>query len=149
VRGSGAGWVMTDDEWRDEKRMLERVLALLGSAQFAARNAASDAARAMPHASLRAMTDATFACYDAAVASAHRDSAQSVVPPFPATRVRDALGYRPWLPPPPDPPAVASPRGVGAWIAHAAVGLRTRLPGRILYRLAPAALVERLKRRLG
>ena len=50
VRDSGAGWVMTDAEWRDEERMLERLLAVLGTANVAARDAASAAALAMPHA---------------------------------------------------------------------------------------------------
>ena len=67
VRDSGAGWVMTDAEWRDEKRMLERVLAVLGTANAAARRNASASASAMPQASLRSMIDATFACYDTAV----------------------------------------------------------------------------------
>ena len=145
VRGSGAGWVMAMEEWRDEKRMLERVLAVLGTANVEAHRAASTAALAMPHASLRAMTDSTFACYDAAVASAPPASLQ----PFSAARVRDALGYEPWTPPTVAPPAPPPPRGFGARIAHAAVGIRHKLPGRVLYRLAPAALVERLKRHLG
>jgi hypothetical protein len=155
VRGSGAGWVMSDAEWRDEKLMLERVLAILGTASNAARQAASDAARAVPHASLRAMTEAAFACYAAAIAAAEKGARQSPSQPslqsFPSARVRDALGYRPWMPPPRDAPqpAAPAPRGIGARIAHAAVGMRHKLPGRVLYRLAPAAIVERLKRHLG
>ena len=145
VRGSGAGWILTDAEWRDEKQMLERVLAVLSTANDDARLAASSAARAIPHASVRAMTDATYACYAAAVASTPADSVQ----PFPAARVRDALGYRRWSPPSRMPAPIAPPRGFAGRIAHAAVGIRHRLPGRVLYRLAPAALVERLKRHLG
>ncbi len=146
VRGSGAGWVMTGDEWRDEKRMLERVLAILGTKNADARRAASTAARAMPHASLREMTEATFDCYDAAVATAQPWPA---LQPFSPVRVRDALGYRPWTPPSQASPAAASPQGVGRQIARAAVAIRHKLPGRILYRLAPASLVERLKHYLG
>ncbi len=63
------------------------------------RDKASAAALAMPHASLHAMTEATFACYDAAVALPQ--SAQlppslqpTALQPFPNARVRDALGYR-------------------------------------------------------
>jgi GT2 family glycosyltransferase len=151
VRGSGAGWIMSDAEWRDEKLMLERVLAILGTANGAARLGASDNARAVPHASLRAMTDAAFACYTAAIASGSTGALQSSLRAFPAARVRDALGYRPWLPPPRDAtePAAASPQGIGAHIARAAAGIRHKLPGRVLYRLAPAALVARLKRHLG
>ena len=54
---SGAGWVMTEAEWRDEARMLDRVLALLGTAACAMRatrgaprraHAARDVARRWP-----------------------------------------------------------------------------------------------------
>ena len=65
-----------------------------------------------------------------------------------AARVRDALGYRAWTPPAPDRIAAAPAHGVGGRIAHAAVAIRHKLPGRILYRLAPASLVERLRQYL-
>jgi glycosyltransferase involved in cell wall biosynthesis len=149
VRDSGAGWVMTDAEWRDEKRMLERVLAALGTANAQARDNASAAASAMPQASLRSMIDATFARYDAAVAVAPASLPRPSLRPFAAARVRDALGYRPWTPPPQAPTPVAPPRGIGGRVAQAAVAIRHNLPGRILYRMAPASLVERLKRHLG
>jgi len=117
----------------------------------------------MPHASLSGMTDATFACYDVAAArsisveaapqSTGQPEFQSTLPhpslqPFNASRVRDALGYRPWTPPAQDWMSAAPASGVGGRIAHAAVTIRHKLPGRILYRLAPASLVERLKQYL-
>ena len=148
VRGSGAGWVLSDAEWRDERRLLERVLGLLGTANAMPRSAASDNAKAVPHSSLRAMTDATFALYDTAGAT-RTGAPSSALRPFANSRVRDALGYEAWSPPAPIPPGpVATPQGVGARLAHAAVGIRHALPGRVLYRLAPAALVERLKKHL-
>ena len=147
VRDSGAGWVMSDAEWRDEERMLERLLAVLGTANAAACRAAATAALKMPHASLPAMTEATFARYDAAVASA-RSMQPPSLQPLAAVRVRDALGYRAWTPPLPGRIAVGPARGVGGRIAHAAVAIRHKLPGRILYRLAPASLVERLRQYL-
>ena len=141
---------MSDDEWRDERRMLERVLSVLGTANANTHRAASAAALAMPHATLRAMADATIACYDAAVASAQPASLQLSLPPFATARVRDALGYLAWTPPTIAPPVPArAPRGFGAQIARAAVDIRHKWPGRVLYRLAPAALVERLKKHLG
>ncbi|MEO8345764.1 MAG: glycosyltransferase [Betaproteobacteria bacterium] len=166
VRHSGAGWVLNDDEWRDEKRMLERILAVLGTARAGAREAASNAARAIPHASLGAMTDATFRCYDIAVARAPvnewhapersplgstvQSSLRPSLQPFPAARIRDALGYRPWMTlRPAQVESEVPPQGLSARIAHAALGIRHKLPGRVLYRLAPAALVERLKKHLG
>ena len=145
VRDSGAGWVMSDAEWRDEERMLERLLAVLGAAHAAERDAASATALAIPHQSLRAMNDATIACYAAAAAATPRVSVQ----PLDRARVRDALGYQPWTPavrtPSHTPPR---PRGIGGRIAHAAADIRHKLPGRILYRLAPASLVERLRQYL-
>ncbi len=42
VRDSGAGWVLTDAEWRDEERMLERLLSVLGTANVAARQGCGD-----------------------------------------------------------------------------------------------------------
>jgi len=150
VRGSGSGWVMTEAQWRDEKLMLERVLSILGTANGEAHQKASIAAFAMPHATLAEMTDATLACYAAAVASMPLAASQPSLRSFPAVRVRDALGYRPWVPPARVLPTVAPPpRGIGTRIAHAAIGIRHKLPGRVLYRLAPAALVERLKKHLG
>jgi O-antigen biosynthesis protein len=149
VRGSGAGWVMTDAEWRDERRMLDRILALLATANTAAYRVAAGVAATMPHASLRAMTDATFACYDAAVTIQQSASTPASCRAFAAARVRDALGYRPWTPPALVVPAAASQQGIGDRVARAAAGIRHTFPGRVLYRLAPAALVERLKRRLG
>jgi len=161
VRDSGAGWVLSDAEWRDEEKMLERVLSVLGAANAAARSAAATAAKAMPHASLPGMTDATFACYEAAVAAAQSTSMRPTgeptsqsslrptsLQPFNAVRMRDALGYTAWTPPAPDRMAVASASGVGGRIAHAAAAIRHKLPGRILYRLAPASLVARLRQYL-
>jgi len=139
---------MTDVQWRDEKRMLERVLAILGTANDEARRDASIAARAMPHASLRAMTDATFACYARAVATMPPAALPPSLPSFTAARVRDALGYRAWTPPS-LPTALAAPHGFGDRIVRAALGIRHKWPGRVLYRLAPAALVERLRKHLG
>ncbi len=149
VRGSAAGWVLSDEEWRNEDRMLERVLAVLGTANVASRQTASAAARVVPHASLRAMTDATFACYDKAVAARRSAPTPADLRPFPASRVRDSLGYRPWTPPVPMlQDSATTTRSVGARIAHAALGMRHGLPGRVLYRMAPAALVARLKKHL-
>jgi glycosyltransferase involved in cell wall biosynthesis len=145
VRDSGAGWVMTDAEWRDEERMLDRVLAVLGTAHAAERDAASATALVIPQQTLRAMNEATFICYAEAVAAAPRVS----VRPLDPARVRDALGYQPWTPPvATSAPAAPRPRGIGGRIAHAAAAIRHKLPGRVLYRLAPAALVQRLKRHL-
>ena len=93
------------------------------------------------------MNDATIGCLCAAAPLRTHPDAVALQPLAPA-RVRDALGYRAWTPPSPDRIAAAPAHGVGGRIAHAAVAIRHKLPGRILYRLAPASLVERLRQYL-
>ena len=65
VAETGAGWVLSDDEWRSEARMLDRIVAVLDSSradEFA--EAAARAKRAIQP-TLQAMTDATIAIYRA------------------------------------------------------------------------------------
>jgi O-antigen biosynthesis protein len=71
--------------------------------------------------------------------------------PFDRPRVRDALGYVPWTPPPLEvaaapaasiPTVDSDPRGT---VAQAALRLRQTLPGRVLYRLTPARVRRALK----
>jgi hypothetical protein len=98
------------------------------------------------------MAEATFACYAEAAGTAAGGVPQSALPSFAAARVRDALGYRPWHPPRQASAvrsAAAAPRNLEGRVARAAAGIRHRWPGRVLYRLAPPALVARLKRHLG
>ncbi|MBK6395605.1 MAG: glycosyltransferase, partial [Betaproteobacteria bacterium] len=53
VSPTGAGWVLDDAEWRDERRMLDRIEALLASSRADDLARASRAAAAMPRISLR------------------------------------------------------------------------------------------------
>ncbi len=149
VRGSGAGWVMTEDEWRNESLMLDRILALVAHENDAKMQAAAAAARAQPHASLQDMTNATLAVYEDACQQ--RPHAATPLRTFACARVRDALGYTAWT-----PPAVAlsvtqpvpAPKGLVATIARAAIAIRPTMIGRILFRLTPMVLVTALKARL-
>ncbi|MFO1322734.1 MAG: glycosyltransferase [Burkholderiales bacterium] len=135
VASGGAGWVMTDDEWRDEARMLDRILALVDPAARDSLAAAADAARRRPHTTLAQMVEATFALYESAIsAAAKRVPAE----PFPAARVRLALRYAPWTPPAPDRLPAMAPVGL-----FARIGL-TR-PGRLLARLAPAPVRDAVR----
>ena len=156
IGASGAGWVLTDDEWRDEMLMLERIAALAGDASNDARARAEANARAVVHASPRQMADATLARYAAA---AEARAAQPAAPRFTNLRVRDALGYRAWTPPEvtfaPSGDALESQRPVTAeesgWLARfarRALAIRRTPMGRVLYRMTPTPLIDALKARL-
>jgi GT2 family glycosyltransferase/glycosyltransferase involved in cell wall biosynthesis len=148
VRDSGAGWIMTDAQWRDEAQMLDRLCALLAVPERARLAAASTCARALPHATLSAMTQATFARYDNALATA-KATAQQPLQPLVAARLRYALGYAPWV-----PPTVARLTGASSSanflgrVARAAANRRNTLAGRVLLRLTPTAVVAALRARL-
>jgi GT2 family glycosyltransferase/glycosyltransferase involved in cell wall biosynthesis len=145
VAGHDAGWVMTDEEWRDESAMLDRLLDLLSPYHAVAiENAGLRAAR-MPVATLDAMIDATARVYEAAVAAAPVASL-----PVDRRRIAEAFGYRPWVPPA-RPGAVAtaeadipSPGG----LTRTAIRFRHTPVGRLLYRLMPPRAVDALKARL-
>lgn len=144
VGDSGAGWVMTDAEWRDERAMLARLVALLAPAARDSLAAAAQRAAQRPHATPRDMADATFALYDAALA-AHGDTTSPK--PLDPVRLRYALHYRAWHPPAVDAAPAASP-GLLSRVARAAARRRHTLAGRMLYRLAPSGMVARLRERL-
>ena len=148
VRGSGAGWIMTDAEWRDEAQMLERLCTLLSRYGSEALAAAAMHARALPHATLAQMTQAAFALYDRALANANA-TPQQPLQPLAAARLRHALGYVPWLPPPASVPfgGATSVRFLDR-VARAAANRRNTVAGRILFRLAPTAVVAALRARL-
>ena len=70
-RDSGAGWIMTDAQWRDEAQMLDRLCALLRAHRSAIRiAAASTRARALPHAALDADDAGNFRSVRDAMANA-------------------------------------------------------------------------------
>jgi hypothetical protein len=146
VRNSGAGWVLSDAEWRDEAAMLARLSALLAPGSAAELAAAASAARTRPHATPEAMADATFALYEAARARAGTAALGAFAP----ERVRDALGYAPWDPPQsPSARAVAAARG--NWlgrVARLALERRQTLAGRLLIRVTPAPLRAAVRSRL-
>ena len=138
VAGSGAGAVLTDDEWRDEARMLERIGVLLAPEGREALAAAARAARARPQAALADMAAATFALYERALVQAPAGAAAPAKPLAPA-RLRHALRYVPW-----HPPEVAAnvppPAGALARVGRTAAG-------RALARFVPAPLRAALRAR--
>ena len=152
VEGSGAGWIMTDAQWRDEESMLDRIVALLDGENRCDLEAAARRARDVPHASLTEMADATFDAYEHALENV---IARASFRPFARARVRDALGYRPWM-----PPSIAEPVHVASSVkrresgdvvtrvAQAALAIRHTVLGRTLYRVTPRPLLDVLKARL-
>ena len=120
--GTGAGWVMTDDEWRDETRDARaHRRARRAGARGGARGAAARAA-AMPQATLAAMAAATLDVYvrdDRGVALTRRRSRSR--PRACATRSATA----PWRPPVPQPVAAPVPEPLRVdRVARAAMRLR-------------------------
>ncbi len=145
VGDSGAGWVMTDGEWRDERAMLDRIIDVLAPRARSALTSAAQRAAQRPHATPSEMADATFALYDAAVAEATGAPAPKPLDPV---RLRYALHYRAWHPPAVPPAPDAAPAGLLSRVARAAARRRHTLAGRMLYRLAPSGMVARLRGRL-
>ena len=93
LEGSGAGWIMSDAEWRDEARMLDRIEAILAVPDALAD--ASRVARVMPRVTIETMAQRTLAHYESAIAG----RAMPMLPPLEKGRVLYALGYRPWRAP--------------------------------------------------
>ncbi|MFO1311890.1 MAG: glycosyltransferase [Burkholderiales bacterium] len=125
VTGSDAGWVMSDEEWRDEARMLDRIESLLAAPADLAR--ASAAARAIAQASIASMAERTLAHYERAIAGREAPALR----PLEKGRLLYALGYRPWHAP------------TGAWRKKGA-SLVTRVRRAAMRR--QAKLAERLSR---
>ncbi len=114
VAQSGAGWVMRDDEWHDDDRMLARIAALTSPEFHGERVQAGMKARCAGSSAQASGADETSRLYEAALAhaalppipgremradgSGPPGDAQSVTG-FSPLRLRDALGYRAWEPP--------------------------------------------------
>jgi GT2 family glycosyltransferase/glycosyltransferase involved in cell wall biosynthesis len=150
VAATGAGWVLSDDEWRDEARMLERIAALLDRNEGRAWGDAAARAKAAPQPTLAAMAQATIAIWRDAL---ERAPTRAHLQPIAVGRCLAALHYTPWTPPARSAtlafaPASTKPNGALGLVAHAALAIRHTLPGRLLYRLAPKPLVDALKQRL-
>ena len=152
VEASGGGWVLTNEEWRDDARMLERIEALLAPDGGDAYAATVGRARATPQPTLAAMAEATIAIWR--VALAPRAATESTQP-ISTARCLAALHYAAWSPARADAPGEApalspgpKPNGALAFVARAALSIRHTLPGRVLYRLAPRPLLDALRQRL-
>jgi GT2 family glycosyltransferase/glycosyltransferase involved in cell wall biosynthesis len=148
VATTQAGWIMSDDEWRDDERMLDRLLALVSDAHEAGRRSARAHARAALHPAPLEMAQATLRNYAKALASPH---APHVTSPMSNARIRDALGYAPWVPPEaprPVAPIVVAPGSVWQRMARRALAMRRTPVGRLIYRMTPEPVIDALKARL-
>ena len=75
VAGTGAGWLWTEAEWRDEAKMLARIVALVAPGDAAVLGAAGERARAVPQPTLANMAARTLDIYDAAAPIASSNAA--------------------------------------------------------------------------
>jgi len=145
VRATGAGWIWTDAEWRNEDAMLARIAELVAPSNDDALAAAAALARTLLQPTVDEMAQRTLAQYDTCV------PAVPDVAPFSAARVRDALGYVSWSPPDarPSPPSDTPVRStVSARLRRTVQGFRRSSVGRALARLTPTKIRGVMKRRL-
>jgi len=157
---TGAGWVLTDEEWRSEPLMLDRIASVLDRSREQELARAAACAQTVVQASLEAMTAATIGVYRTVPPPSPECRACSR--PISAARCLAALHYVPWHRPRSatariDAGGAASvgerlhaggARDPLAHVAQVALRIRHTRAGRALYRLAPASLVAALKARL-
>lgn len=144
VVAAHAGWVMTEDEWRDEARMLDRILSLLAPDAAAALARTGSAAAATPRVTLESMAEATLANY----ARARSASPRRPQAPLARARLRDALGYRPWHPPVESVAPAEARIAAGRRLAMAALRVRQSSAGPLLRAITPQVLRNALKAKL-
>ncbi len=152
IAQSGAGWVMTEDEWHDDDRMLDRIVALIGADRADERARAAANARSAARSLVAANAGPTARLY-ASVACRRRCAAGAQgTAAFPPARMRDALGYRKW-----EPPLIHHPihhpidhslqAALGSTRAAVGGGRWRRMLGRWLDRIGPAHVINALKAR--
>jgi GT2 family glycosyltransferase/glycosyltransferase involved in cell wall biosynthesis len=146
VAATGGGWVLSESEWQDEARMLDRIAALLDPAQAGTWAEAAARARRSPQPTLAAMAAATSAVYGDALT---RQTARIAQAPLSPQRCLDALGYRAWhWPRSAGANGARASSGALTLIARTALSFRHTLAGRVLYRIAPKPLLDALRHRL-
>jgi GT2 family glycosyltransferase/glycosyltransferase involved in cell wall biosynthesis len=144
VRADGAGFVMSEAEWRDDEALLRRVQALLGADHEAAMAAAAARAAAVVPRTPQAMAADTLALYAEAAVRQPRGLPR----PLSRERLRTALGYVPWRAPSPSPAVVAARRSLRTRVARLAMRMRRTRVGTSLYGRLPPRFLEVLKSRL-
>jgi hypothetical protein len=89
VGDHGAGWVLDENEWRDEARLLDRIVALVAPANAVALADAGRQGRTMQQPAMAAMVEATLDVYRAVIGQR-----PVVQPPVDRLRVVEAFGFR-------------------------------------------------------
>ncbi len=150
MSATGGGWILTEEEWRSDELMLDRIAAVLDPAQGELYDRAASRARAAPQPALATMIADTLGAYGGAMRQPRNTTTWK---PIAASRCLAALHYVPWFPatsaaPLPQAVAPAAPGGAIAGMARVALRIRHTLPGRVLFRLTPIALREALKARI-
>jgi hypothetical protein len=156
VAATGGGWVLSDDEWRSESSMLERIATLFSLAGRDEFESAKVRARKAALPAVAEMAGRTLAVYRAAMTVRNSPAR---IKPISVARCLDALGYVSWSVPAAADATLSSDAESATTVASvatdpigrvagAALRFRHTLPGRVLYRLAPKALVDALKARL-
>jgi hypothetical protein len=135
--------------------MLEQIAAILAPGEHLALAAAATRARTMAMPTLATMAERTMEIYRRSLrpaVAAVRAPIAAARCPVAAARCLEALHYTPWRPSsPPSTEAEAETAAEDdalALVARAALRIRHTLPGRLLYNLAPKALISTLKGRL-
>ena len=77
VAGTGAGWLWTDAEWRDDAKMLARIVELVAPANAIALGAAAERGRTVPQTAPATMAARTLDLYDAAARASVVDAPPS------------------------------------------------------------------------
>lgn len=156
VKATGAGIVLTQTQWHDETALLAELVALVAAEDAVVPGAALALARqrvahvvaptlsAMAAAALGAYAAAYVATGHVAALSGEAGPAQGLHP----QRLRDALGYRPWLPPAPPPSIIAARRSLRWKLAMLVKRLRRTSLGADLHARLPASWTDALRARL-
>ena len=79
VADTGAGWLWTDAEWRDEAKMLARIVALSAAENADALAGAAARARAVPQTTMEDMAGSTIAIYERAMEASASTTASTHV----------------------------------------------------------------------
>lgn len=135
-----AGWIMSEEEWQSEEKMLERLLTLISDQAENELAQKAMLASGAPRMSLSEMAVQTFAIYTQTM-EAYPATIKTTLP-FSGRRIRDGLGYRPWH----------AIQRVDEPLLLRAVRFGVRLKktpfGKALYGLVPRSLINMLLNRV-
>ncbi|MDR1530229.1 MAG: glycosyltransferase [Burkholderiales bacterium] len=134
-----AGWIMSEEEWKDEAQMFRRLLFLVSNEAESARAEKTKLAARAPQMSLPIMAAQTEEIYRK-VLDTQILSLKGL--PFPPARIRDALGYQAWSATPPRPNV-----GLAMRLTQWGVRAKRTSMGHLLYRLTPKPLINALLNR--